>query len=108
MRRDRDWSQQQAFEALRDGLHFGPKSRASYTAIDMGRRPPTPGEQAFLVKYFGKSPDDAPDRPEATETTDPLVCALMRQTEAIEALVAELAESRTQRNRPPTRRPRGG
>jgi hypothetical protein len=90
MRRDLDWSQQQAFEALRDGLKLGPKSRASYIAIDMGKRAPTLKEQEFLVDYFGKSPDDFPDEPGPTERTDVLVAALRGQTDAISALVAEL------------------
>ena len=90
MRRDRDWSQQQGFEALREGLHFGPKSRASYSAIDMGKRAPTPTEQEFLVRYFGKSPDDVPEAEEPTERPDALVEALTRQAAATERLVGLL------------------
>jgi hypothetical protein len=90
MRKERNWSQQRAFEALREGLGFGPKSRASYAAIDMGKRPPTMGESAFLVSYFGKSPDDLPEVPEPTEPVDALVAALTAQTEAISALVTRL------------------
>jgi hypothetical protein len=90
MRQDRGWSQQQAFEALHEGLGFGPRSRASYVAIDMGKRPPTPTEAEFLVSYFGKSPDDLPEPIEPTEPADALVVALAAQTEAINALVARL------------------
>lgn len=39
-RRARDWNQTQAFEALREGLRLGQKSRASYVALDMGARQP--------------------------------------------------------------------
>lgn len=84
MRKERDWSQSQAFEALREGLRFGPRSRASYRAIDMGTRPPTPSEADFLVRYFGSSPDDIHDVP---EPNDPLV-------EAIRDLVEELRLAR--------------
>lgn len=90
MRQDRDWSQTQAFEALREGLQFGPKSRASYIALDMGHRPPRPDEQEYLVGYFGKSPDDLPAPVEPTEPADALVAAIHAQTEAINALVARL------------------
>lgn len=90
MRRELDWSQQQAFETLRDGLQLGPKSRASYVAIDMGKRQPTVGEQQFLVRYFGKSPDDFPDIQEPAEQADPLVAALRGQTAAISALVDQI------------------
>jgi hypothetical protein len=90
MRQDRDWSQTQAFEALHEGLKFGPKSRASYIALDAGHRPPKPDEQTFLVSYFGKSPDDVPEPVEPTEPPDALVAALTAQTDAINALVARL------------------
>jgi hypothetical protein len=90
MRRDLGWSQQQAFEALREGLHLGPKSRASYIAIDMGKRLPTVGEQEFLIRYFGKSPDDFPDDLGDAEPADLLVDALRGQTDAISALVGRL------------------
>jgi len=90
MRQDREWSQQQGFEALREGLHLGPKSRASYIAIDMGHRQPTVAEQAFLVSYFGKSPDDLPISPDPNEESLDLIKALSAQTEAINRLVDRL------------------
>jgi transcriptional regulator with XRE-family HTH domain len=90
MRQERGWSQQRAFEELRVGLHLGPKSRASYRAIDIGERLPTPAEQEFFVKYFRKSPDDFPEAVEPTEPADALVEALRSQTEAISALVSGL------------------
>jgi hypothetical protein len=95
MRKEREWSQQQGFEALRDGLHFGPKSRASYIAIDMGHRPPTAGEQDFLIRYFGKSPDDVAELGDPEEV-DPVVAAIDRQTamlkSVLDALVARSLE----------------
>jgi 5'-deoxynucleotidase YfbR-like HD superfamily hydrolase len=94
MREDRGWSQQRAFEELRFGLQFGPKSRASYRALDIGTRIPTILEQEFFVSYFGKSPDDLPDLVEPTEPADALVAALTRQAAAIEALVGELQKER--------------
>jgi hypothetical protein len=90
MREDRGWSQQRAFEELRFGLQFGPKSRASYRALDIGTRIPTIAEQEFIVGFFGKSPDDLPDLIEPTEPADALVAALTAQTEAINALVERL------------------
>jgi hypothetical protein len=86
MRQERGWSQQHAFEELRVGLHLGPKSRASYRALDVGERLPTPSEQEFFVKYFRKSPDDFPEAVEPTEPADALVEALRSQTEAISDL----------------------
>jgi hypothetical protein len=92
MRRDRDWSQTQAFEALREGLRLGPKSRASYIKIDMGARVPTLDEGEFLIRFFGRNPDDIP---EDDESVDPLVAALQAQTEAILGLAEELRLART-------------
>lgn len=94
MRQTHDWSQTQAFENLRAGLKLGPKSRASYIRLDMGERPPRPGEAQFLVEYFGRSPDEIPAIP--GEDRDPLVAALERQTEQLEALVAELRLTRAE------------
>ena len=88
MRRDLDWSQQQAFEALRAGLKLGPKSRASYIAIDMGKRAPTLKEMEFLVSYFGKSPEDFPDEPGDAEP----VASIQGLTVAITSLVTDLRE----------------
>lgn len=90
MRKDRDWSQTKAFEELRDGLHFGPKSRSAYIALDMGRRVPTTDEQKFLVSYFGKSPDDIPEPPAPADPTGELASALL-------ALTAELTAMRQER-----------
>lgn len=86
-RRERDWSQQQAFEALHEGLGLGPRSRASYVALDMGDRQPKPHEAAFLGSYFGAEPsnEDAPPEP-----TPDLATALL-------ALVEELGEMRKER-----------
>ena len=38
-RRAKDWSQQRGFEQLREGLRLGPKSRASYVALEHGQEP---------------------------------------------------------------------
>lgn len=86
MRRTRDWSQQQAFEELRDGLGLGPKSRASYIKMDMGPRPPNVRQQEYLVAYFGQTPDDPVVA--VTGESDQLVAA-------IRALVEELRLQRT-------------
>lgn len=94
MRKERGLSQTQAFEALRVDLNLGPRSRASYRAIDMGERPPTPREAEVLVRYFGSSPDDVPDIPEDADVPASLVDALKDQTQALRALVEELRLSR--------------
>lgn len=86
MRRTRDWSQQQAFEELRQGLGLGPKSRASYIKLDMGPRPPNVRQQEYLVAYFGQTPDDPP--PLVAGEKDELVAA-------IRALVEEMRLQRT-------------
>lgn len=57
MRRERDWSAQQAHEALHDGLGLAAKSRAAYVAIEDGR-PLRPREDAFLREFFGGGPTD--------------------------------------------------
>lgn len=93
MRQARDWSQTQAFEALRDGLGLGPKSRASYIRLDMGDRAPRPREMQFLVDYFGQGPDERP----TVEERDPLVLAVEEQTRAIHELIAELRSTREPR-----------
>jgi transcriptional regulator with XRE-family HTH domain len=90
MRKELGWSQTKAFEALREGLKLGPKSRASYTALESGKRQPRVGEQEFFIRYFGKSPDDLPDDPGDTEPADLLIAALHGQTAAITALVGRL------------------
>lgn len=90
VRRDRDLSQTQAFELVYAGLGISPKSRAVYLAIDMGDRQPTATEAEYLASVFGW-----PSEPtEATESGDPLVAALTRQSAAIEALVEELRLAR--------------
>ncbi len=88
-RRSRDWSQSQAFEALRAVLGLGPRSRASYLALDMGDREPRAGEQAALVAFFGAEPSDHIE-PVAEPTNIDLAAA-------ITALVGELGEWRRER-----------
>lgn len=91
MRRTRDWSQQQAFEELREGLGLGPKSRASYIKLDMGPRPPNVRQQEYLVAYFGQTPDDPIVSP--SSEGDQLVAA-------IRELVEELRLQRTTTHEP--------
>lgn len=94
MRKDRGWSQQQGFEALRDGLHLGPKSRASYVAVDMGKRKPTSEEARFLVSFFGQSPEDIPDNQDPIETPDAIAAVLT----AVSSLIEEMRLTRIQQN----------
>ena len=97
MREDRDWSASRAFEDLHSGLGLGPKSRASYVALEKGPRAPSPEQQDFLVRYYGKSPDDLPDIVEQAEPKDELIEALRAQTDAIHALAEAIANDRTER-----------
>jgi hypothetical protein len=94
MRRERDWNQTQAFEALGPGLGLGLKSRASYLALDAGSRSPRPQEAEFLVKFFGREPDDMPP---AEPAPDPIMAALAEQTAAIKTLVAAMDADREER-----------
>lgn len=106
-RRKRGWSQQQAFEELHRGLRLGPKSRASYSAIDMGDREPKPHEQRFLTQFFESGPDD-PYEPEPALDSDwpPEVQEILRLTnsprigELIDAL-NRLARAIEQGDQPP-------
>lgn len=90
MRKDRDWSQTRAFEELREGLHFGPKSRSAYIALETGQRQPTTDEQKYLIGYFGKTPDDVPEPIRAPNPMLEVADAIRAQTEAINALVGLL------------------
>jgi hypothetical protein len=86
-RQEWGWSQQHAFEQLREGLHLGPKSRASYVKIDEGGRQPTADEAAYLASVFGWPEPE----PEAEPSADVGVGALVG---AITALVEELRLAR--------------
>ncbi len=90
-------SQTGAFELLGSRLGFGPKSRFSYVALDMGTREPTEHEAAVLAEWLGGYPSDEPqDALQATQTPDPVAAAIDRQTAALEALVDELLRWRTE------------
>jgi hypothetical protein len=86
-RRLRDLSQMQAFELLFERMSWSPKSRASYVAIDMGTRQPSPSESTILGAEFGWPPD-----PEINdELEDPSLAT------ALVALAGELRASREER-----------
>ena len=98
MRRERDWSAQQAHEALREGLGLAPKSRAAYVAIEDGR-PLRPREETFLRAYFNGGPTGEDADPsahrEAGESTPHAglpehLAAITAQTAAMNALVSRL------------------
>lgn len=94
MRQERDWSSQAAFEALREVLRLGPKSRASYLRLESGERTIRDWEQDALVDYFGQGPSDE-DRVEPTPPVDyDLVTALREQTVAIQSLADAILASR--------------
>jgi hypothetical protein len=98
MRRERDWSQQQAFRALYAGLRLSENSRASYVALDMGDRQPRASEREFLIAYFGAGPSDADAEPSVATVagdTDRLIAAGDRHTEAITAALKRQTEALT-------------
>lgn len=92
-RREWGWSQQHAFERLRDGLHLGPKSRASYVKIDEGGRQPTEDEAAYLASVFGWPEDEAAEPPAQADAILTAVNALVQELrEERAALLAALSE----------------
>jgi hypothetical protein len=91
VRRQRDWSQTQAFEALlAAGMAWSPKSRASYLAIDMGDREPKADEIPILTRVFG-APDDSVVAPQEEHVSGD---RLDRLLQTVETLLAELEEER--------------
>ena len=95
-RREWGWSQTRGFEAVREGLGLGPKSRAAYITLDQGPRVPTTGEEQALAAVYGYPPEVAPEPLEATQTPDSLVTALRAQTAAIRELVEEMRLARAE------------
>ena len=87
-RRLRDLSQMQAFELVYERMEWSPKSRASYVAIDMGTRQPSPAEATILGAEFGWPPDP--------EVNDDLQDATLAS--ALLAIAAELREARQERS----------
>lgn len=85
-RRERGLSQAQAFELVYEGLHLSKRSRAVYTALDMGDRQPRPKEAEYLASVFGWPPD-ADAEPEAA--TPDLAAAVMALTVELEAMRLE-------------------
>lgn len=119
-REAKGWSQSRAFEELHALLGYGPRSRASYVALEAGRLP-DPDQQAALVRFYGTGPEetDYADPPDILAGSD-VIAALDRQTAAIErqtamlertlAVVAALAAGQSlaeaEPERAPTRRGR--
>lgn len=91
-RRKRNWSQQQAFQELREGLRLSPASRASYVALDMGDRQPRPAEAAFLTEFFDASPDAEADPEEAMQYLPPEVQAMVAGLDSNRQFQVELLE----------------
>lgn len=102
-RQERDWSATQAFEALREGLRLGPKSRAAYLRFETGDRVPDKAEQDFFVTFFGSGPNDkdragvAARASEGSDLTAAIreagalhAAAIDRQTAVMAELVEEL------------------
>lgn len=88
IRRERDLSQQQAFELVSEGLHLSPKSRAVYIALDMGDRQPRPDEAEYLATVFGWPEEQDTPTPAADQAA--LIAALTRQAEALERQTAAI------------------
>jgi hypothetical protein len=88
VRRERNLSQQQAFEQVQAALGISPKSRAVYVALDMGDRQPTDTEASVLAAEYGW-PTEQPAVPVESGTAA-IVAAIDRQTAIMAALVEEL------------------
>lgn len=88
-RRARGWkTTDEALAALAAaGIKIG---ESVYRQYESGSKVPSRNHLPILVDYWGPVRDAL----EPTETTDPLVSALDRQSEAIEGLTAELAKDR--------------
>lgn len=89
----RGWTQREAFERLREGLHLGPESRTSYGNLERDTRQPTPDEAAFLARFYGAEPTDEPEaEPGVLTVVDlaPVVAAIDRQTAALTAFAEKL------------------
>lgn len=89
-RRAEGLSQTGAFELLRERLGYGPKSRFSYVALDMGTREPTDAEAKVLAEWLGGYPDDMADSGDATTATSELAALV----QSINALVEEMRAAR--------------
>ena len=104
-RRAEGLSQTGAFELLRERLGFGPKSRFSYTALDMGTREPNDREAAVLADWLGGYPDEIMPSPDNGSTSAPGLGALIEaQTAAIDrqtAMLERVLEAITQRTLDP-------
>ncbi len=85
-RRELDWSATQAFEAVREGLGLGVKSRSAYLPFEYDREPDD-AEAAVFRDVFGGEPDEQDRRGEPTNAPDELVKAIRDQTEAINRLI---------------------
>lgn len=87
-RREWGWSQTRGFEAVREGLGLGEKSRSAYIPIDEGKRQPTPDEERALIAVYGV-PEEPPE-PEPTR--DDLAGSIRELAEAIRQERAERIE----------------
>lgn len=110
-RREWGWSQTRGFEAVREAMGLGPKSRAAYIPIDEGKRPPTPTEEAALLAVYGAPPEES-EVPEVAaldasalvvaferaidRQTQAIVSAIATRDQTIEGLLTELAKYREQ------------
>ena len=84
--RDRDWSRVRLFEEVGAALGYGPKSRSGFLPLLVDKEP-TPSQAAILARHFGEPPTAAPEPTTATQTPDPLVAAIDRQTAMLKAVL---------------------
>jgi len=91
-RRAEGLSQTGAFELLRERLGFGPKSRFSYTALDMGTREPNDHEAAVLAEWLGGYPDEIMSSPDNGSTSVSGLGALNDQLAEQNRLIGQLIE----------------
>lgn len=79
------WSATRAFEAVRDGLNLGPKSRSAYLAFEYDREP-TEQEAAVFREVFGGEPGPE-DRGQIAPSNDLL--SELRETNRLLRLLVE-------------------
>jgi transcriptional regulator with XRE-family HTH domain len=90
----RQWTVDQFLAALKAESGYAP-TRTTYARWESGAVRPEPENLQRVVDFYTARGVSGPDEPpQATETGDPVAAALLAQTEAINALVAELRLSR--------------
>lgn len=88
---DRKWSRVRLFEEVYAELGYSPKSRSALLPLLIDHEP-TEDQAAVLRKHFGEPPEVAPEPTTATETPDPVVAAIDRQTAMLERVLEAIVK----------------